>query len=385
MIGKAVFSGGNAQSLDNVAGQPIAEYTHTKSGTVHKLEGPVNAKNIVFKATGDYNDGDTWILNNTPVAVTYNGGEELLPTAVLIGDVLQAVVMRNQLRLMLQKPTPQENLLRNGDWESGIINQQAKDEYTDGGYTIDGWHVNKRQGMKLKVLKGKISIENLVEIPSTAVWAPSQDIESAERFQGEILTVAAVIDRADDNWYLFIRAGGDDNIYILGLSQKVKTGLNTISFTVPAGTKFIKCGLFTSNQPAGKSVEARKIKLEPGKRFTGWPAWNHETELRRCQKYFCRFDQVANGFITGSRTSMRLSAITPVTMRTKPALVDFEIRNVRTTSGSSITPVVTEAYIESLTQCGATIIVDSQTFNTEPYVNNTPISARIECFLDANL
>ncbi len=37
---------------------------------------------------------------------------------------------------MLQKPTPQESILRNGDWESGIINQQAKDEYIDGGHTI---------------------------------------------------------------------------------------------------------------------------------------------------------------------------------------------------------------------------------------------------------
>ena len=72
MTGKAVFPGGNAQSLNDVAGQPIAEYVHTKSGTVHKLEGPENAKNIVFKATGDYNDGDTWTLNNTPVTVTYS-------------------------------------------------------------------------------------------------------------------------------------------------------------------------------------------------------------------------------------------------------------------------------------------------------------------------
>ena len=82
---------------------------------------------------------------------------------------------------------------------------------------------------------------------------------------------------------------------------------------------------------------------------------------------------------------MRLSAITPVTMRTKPALTDFKVINVRTTSGSSITPDITGTSIEALTQCGATITVDSQTFNTEPYVNNTPISARIEGFLDANL
>ena len=72
-------------------------------------------------------------------------------------------------------------------------------------------------------------------------------------------------------------------------------------------------------------------------------------------------------------------------MRTKPVLENFNISHVRTTIGSNITPVVTEANIGDLTQCGATIIVGTQTFNTEPYVNNTPISAYIEGFLDANL
>ena len=332
MNGKAILPGGNAQSLDNVAGQPIAEYTHMKIGIVHKLEGPVNAKNIVFEATGDYNDGDTWVLNDSPVAVTYNSGEDLLPTAVLAGDAVQAVIMGNQVKLMLQKPAIQESILRNGDWESGIMNQRGKDEYTDGEHTIDGWHVNKRQGMKLKVLKGKISIENLVEIPSAAVWAPSQDIESAEKFQGEILTAAAAIDSTDDNWYLFIRAGGDNNTYILGTQQKLKTGLNTVSFTVPEETKFIKCGLFTSNQPAGKSVQAKKIKLEPGKRFTGWPVWDYGAELAKCQKY--QLLTTENGSMHIRAASLSANSIffdlpIPVTMRTTPVLTNPEAFVVR--------------------------------------------------------
>jgi len=372
MIGKAVFPGGNAQSLNDVAGQPIAEYTHAKSGTVHKLEGPVNAKNIVFKATGDYNDGDTWILNNTPVAVTYNGGEELIPTAVLVGDMVQAVVMGNQVRLMLQKPTPQPSISDN--WNlTKPVNQRAKDEYIGGDiYTFDRW----------VLIYGDFGDTN-VSLTSDGVKINGnggirQFLEAD--LKGRICTIA-VLD-SEDNLFIVTSPILHTKNPEWQISKSFKNLWIGFRFREDRGSTW-GITIKTLDKALDKTFKAAKIEF--GNRFTVWPAWNHETELRRCQKYFCRFDQVANGFITGSRTSMRLSAITPVTMRTKPALVDFEIRNVRTTSGSSITPVVTEAYIESLTQCGATIIVDSQTFNTEPYVNNTPISARIEGFLDANL
>lgn len=336
MNGKAVFQGGNAQGLDNVAGQPIAEYTHVKSGTVYKLVGPQKAKNIVFKATGDYNDGDTWTLNNHPVTVTYNGGEELLPTAVLVGDVVQAVVMEDQLKLMLQKPTPQKSILRNGDWESGIINQRRKDEYADSGYGVDGWSINTKN-IKLKVLKGKISVETLKEITGV-VWAPNQDIESAESFQGKTLTVATVIDFIDGDWSLFIRFA-DDNGYIAGPQKKLKTGLNILSYTVPEGTTHIKCGLLSQIQAAGKSVQARKIKLEPGNRFTGWPVWDYGTELRKCQRYLLgirpdnykeRIIPIGQGVAT-TNGKVRVLIPTPVSMRTRPVF-NVDINNLRVAS-----------------------------------------------------
>ena len=219
---------------------------------------------------------------------------------------------------------PQVNILDNADWESCIINQQTKDEYIGNGHTIDRWSVNNKN-IKLRVLKGKISVETLEEITAVS-WAPNQDIESAERFQGKILTAATVIDFIDGDWSLFIRFA-DDNGYIAGPQKKLKTGLNILSYTVPDGTTHIKCGLLSQIQPAGKSVQARKIKLEEGPRFTGWPVWNYALELAKCQRYFYRIPEViADGFISaaGMFNANGGDGYTvlnfPVPMRVKPAL-----------------------------------------------------------------
>ena len=369
MNGKAVFPGGNVQSLDNIAGQPIAEYTHSKSGTVHKLEGPEKAKHIVFKATGDYNDGDTWTLNNKPVTVTYNGGEELLPTTVLAKDTVQAVLDGNHLWLMLQKPKPQDSILKNGDWRHGIINQRGQKSYGTG-YGIDMWYGYGT---------GNITLEDdgiVIKNTGDTQFQIEQFFEDQDAFDGNTYTLSVLV-----NGKIYTLTATID--LSLSLFEKYIYPITHfgILFYKGQSNKFFVCLQCRD----GISAKASAVKLEPGNRFTGWPAWDYGAELSKCQRYFCKIDQVANGFITGSRTSMRLSAITPVTMRTKPALTDFKVINVRTTSGSSITPDITGTSIEALTQCGATITVDSQTFNTEPYVNNTPISARIEGFLDANL
>ena len=224
---------------------------------------------------------------------------------------------------------PQDSILDNADWESGIINQQAKDEYTDGGCTIDRWSVNSKN-VKLKVLKGKISVEILKET-TVITWAPSQDIESPERFEGKTLTAATVIDFIDGDWSLFIRFA-NDNEYIAGPQKKLKAGLNILSYTVPEGTTHIKCGILSQAQAAGKSVQVRKIKLESGPYFTGWPVWNYAQELAKCQRY--QLLTTENGSMHIRAASLSANNIffdlpTPVTMRTTPVLTNPEAFVVR--------------------------------------------------------
>ena len=275
MNGKAIFSGGNSQGLDNIAGQPIAEYTHSKSGTVHKLEGPVNAKNIVFKATGDYNDGDVWILNNHPVAVTYNGGEELLPTAVLTDDMVQAVVMEDQLRLMLQKPTPQENLIENGHFVNPI-NQRGKTDYTTVGYTIDRWRLDSL---------GTVSIGSnkiILTASSENTLYFSQLLNVTDKILDKIMTFSVLL----ANGSIYYATGTiREGIHITNISS------GWISCYIINTRPGI---LFTAGK--GLVLEPVAAKLEPGNRFTGWPVWDYGAELRKCQRYFYKTVLSSNGF-----------------------------------------------------------------------------------------
>lgn len=300
MNGKAVFQGGNAQSLDNVAGQPIAEYVHTKSGTVHKLEGPENAKYISFKATGDYNDGDTWTLNNTPVAVTYNGGEELLPTAVLVGDVVQAVVIGDKLRLMLQKPVPQDSLTENW-YLINPINQHGKTEYTTNGYTIDRWKLDGA---------GMVSIDNnkiILAASSEKTLYFTQFLSLSDEMLDKTITFTILL--ANGSIY-----------YATGTIRQGIYIKNIISGWISCYMVNAKPGIVFS---VGKSLELEPVavKLEPGKRFTGWPVWDYGAELAKCQKYFQTFKEaVGYGFITGSAKKYFMSVPISVPMRTKPTV-----------------------------------------------------------------
>lgn len=299
MNGKAIFSGGNSQSLDNIAGQPIAEYTHVKSGTVHKLEGPVNAKNIVFKATGDYNDGDTWTLNDSPVTVTYNGGEALLPTAVLTDDMVQAVVMEDQLRLMLQKPTPQENLIENGHFVNPI-NQRGKTDYTTVGYTIDRWRLDSL---------GTVSIGSnkiILTASSENTLYFSQLLNVTDKILDKIMTFSVLL----ANGSIYYATGTiREGIHITNISSG---WISCYMINTRPGI------LFTAGK--GLVLEPVAAKLEPGNRFTGWPVWDYGAELRKCQRYFYKTVLSSNGFFQMNGIAYRSNELDsilflPVAMR----------------------------------------------------------------------
>lgn len=323
MNGKAVFQGGNAQSLDNIAGQPIAEYTHSKSGTVHKLVGPERAKNIIFKATGDYNDGDTWRLNDKPATITYNGGEELLPTAVLVGDTVQAVVMGDKLRLMLQKPTPQESISDNGNLIKPV-NQRAQDSYFGSGtYMFDRW---------IGIYSAGVSGTNVSLTPDGVKINGEGGIRQffEADLKGRICTIAVldgenklftvtspILNTEGPQWQIGKQFG---NMWIgLRFREDVE---KTWDLTITGTDKTIKA-----------------VKIELGNRFTGWPVWDYGAELRKCQRYLLgiRPDNYKEGIIPigqGVATTngkVRVLIPTPVSMRTRPVF-NVDINNLRIAS-----------------------------------------------------
>ena len=331
MNGKAIFQGGNAQSLDNVAGQPIAEYTHAKSGTVHKLEGPVNAKNIVFKATGDYNDGDTWTLNDSPVTVTYNGGEALLPTAVLTDDMVQAVVMGNQLRLMLQKPTPQESALINWNY-ADPVNQRGKGDYTAGDpfiYTLD---MVRLRSAVLTLGQEYTNVNftgNGAYIPRMAARAVC-DLKAGQKY-----TIAGLLRVGSNAKGIRLGATAQETVITgsnISLSPAEQFKLVTKTFTAPNNIENPEVEILGNDKTSSGSADVIGLKLEPGKRFTGWPVWDYGVELAKCQKY--QLLTTENGSMHIRAASLSANSIffdlpIPVTMRTTPVLTNPEAFVVR--------------------------------------------------------
>ena len=316
MNGKVIFQGGNAQSLDNIAGQPIAEYTHSKSGTVHKLEGPSKARNIVFKATGDYNDGDTWTLNNHPVTVTYNGGEELLPTAVLVGDVVQAVVMGDKLSLMLQKPTPQESISDNGNLIKPV-NQRTQDNYTGGAvYAFDRWVLVYGDGgsaANITLSSDGVKINGSGGIRQFLEADLKGRICTIAVLDGEnkLFTVTSpILNTESSEWQIGKHL---ENMWI-GLRFREDRG-KSWDLTITGIDKTIKA-----------------VKIELGNRFTGWPVWDYGVELAKCQKY--QLLTTKNGSMHIRAASLSANSIffdlpIPVTMRTTPVLTNPEAFVVR--------------------------------------------------------
>lgn len=319
MSGKAVFQGGNAQSLDNIAGQPIAEYTHSKSGTVHKLEGPVNAKNIVFKATGDYNDGDTWTLNNHPVTVTYNGGEELLPTAVLVGDTVQAVIMGGKLRLMLQKPTPQENALINWNY-ADPVNQRGKGDYTAGDPFIYALDMVRLRSAVLTLGQEYTNVNftgNGAYVPRMAARAVC-DLKAGQKY-----TIAGLLRVGSNAKGIRLGATAQETVItgsIISLSPAEQFKLVTKTFTAPNNIENPEVEILGSDKTSSGSADVIGLKLEPGKRFTGWPAWDYGAELRKCQRYFYKTVLSSNVFFQMNGIAYKSNELDsflflPVTMR----------------------------------------------------------------------
>lgn len=80
--------------IDGVSG--FQEYVHTKVGTVHQLEGPVN-NNIKFTATASFVSGDTFTVNGVSCTGINSSGNPLdddtFVTGVVISCFLNGTVL----------------------------------------------------------------------------------------------------------------------------------------------------------------------------------------------------------------------------------------------------------------------------------------------------
>ncbi|RKJ33345.1 hypothetical protein D7Y09_17335 [bacterium 1XD42-1] len=218
--------------------------------------------------------------------------------------MVQAVIMGNQLRLMLQKPTPQESILRNGDWRHRIINQRGQKSYGTG-YGIDMWWGYGT---------GNIALEDdgiVIKNTGDTQFQIEQFFEDQDAFDGNTYTLAVLV-----NGKIYtLTATIDLSLSLFDIHIYPFTHFGML-FYKGQSNKFFVCLQCRD----GISVKASAVKLEPGKRFTGWPAWDYGAELRKCQRYFYKTVLSSNVFFQMNGIAYKSNELDsilflPVTMR----------------------------------------------------------------------
>lgn len=138
---------------------------------------------------------------------------------------------------------------------------------------------------------------------------------------------------------------------------------------------------------AGKKLLAAKLELGSVQTLAHQDssgAWvlneipDYAEQLRKCQRYLYvqSGTMITFGVITGGKKTLNLAVPVPVPMRSKPTLVGVpDVTNVRTIQGTNMAAEITGGGVVSSTSLDTTIAISvtTETFNTDDYVNNTPI------------
>jgi hypothetical protein len=110
-------------------------------------------------------------------------------------------------------------------------------------------------------------------------------------------------------------------------------------------------------------------------------------ELRKCQRYALKVGYtMVSGVLTANRGELIFAIPTPETFIDRPTLVAISVTGVRTSNGAYVTPEVTQFTANTATSNSVLVTIKTQSFNVDPYVNNTPIACYIDgVLLDADL
>ena len=169
--------------------------------------------------------------------------------------------------------TPQDNLLTNSDFKSGIINQKGQDTYSLNNdtptLTVDGWI-----GIgTVVVIEREQGYLNIYENRGT------DDSYLLQKFDNPI--------NGDYTFYINLpyMSSGTLEVYIEGTDQSDK-------LTISAKGEYTHTFKNTSNGTGltlhlkGFNGDIYRMKLEKGLYFTGMPVWNEALELQKCLRFY---------------------------------------------------------------------------------------------------
>lgn len=160
--------------------------------------------------------------------------------------------------------TPNDNLLTNSDFKSGIINQKGQKQYGEKStwnYGIDMW----------KIINCGINVEaSDINVYSTKEGYMSQNVDGG--LTESEYTVAVYVSLLNQGKaYVYLEGTGKVDEYEIN-----KTGLRIYTF------KSVTKGVGLSFRFSGFNGNIDYVKLEKGSRFTGMKPWNKGIEFAKC-------------------------------------------------------------------------------------------------------
>lgn len=217
--------------------------------------------------------------------------------------------------------SPQDNLLINSNFKSGIINQKGQTEYVNTAYktilTVDGWFIDYG---KVNVYEKSVYFDN----NGSTEYGFKQPLNLPNETYTFYLDCAI-----NGNARVFARNLENEEVINESISGTVKK-----SFTFTNSLKFI-----TIIASSGTKISFNFMKLEKGSFFTGMPVWNEAMELLKCMRYYQPLYVLAHkNSESGNNSYYSIDTMFPVPMAKSPTV---NVTKVYTPNGDNITSSTT--------------------------------------------
>lgn len=170
---------------------------------------------------------------------------------------------------------PNDNILDNADFRSGIINQQGFNTYMYSNksmLTIDRWIT---YGPNVNINTNSITMANRTTSPHTV----QQHLYTQYKAGNKLTLYVSAFDIT-----------GNVYVYLTGLDnqkKKLVNGDNIFTFTLTS-----KIDNFFIYLEPNAVASFNCLKLEEGDHFTGMPVWKELEELDKCLPYYCQISGV---------------------------------------------------------------------------------------------
>ena len=190
---------------------------------------------------------------------------------------------------------PQQNLLINADFKSGIINQRGQTEYNENNkYSIDRWIIRANAQPNLIVNNNSVTLNNDSSLIQFVYLELGKTYTFAAMINGGLKTLTFNATNSSgviQNEWLTSYFDGSNNCYCVGVRNG--NGQKEISY----------------------------LKLEEGSNFTGMPVWNYASEWFNCQRYlyFVDSSSILNARYDGSNLCINFK--TPISFFNKPSII----------------------------------------------------------------